>query len=51
MGSVTYPGIEKAHQAWYSNDKSRSGETGRRAGLKIQWGQPRAGSSPASGTR
>ena len=30
--------------------KSRGGEIGRRAGLKIQWGQPRAGSSPALGT-
>ena len=30
-------------------EKSRSGEIGRRAGLKIQWGQPRAGSSPAFG--
>ena len=28
----------------------RSGEIGRRAGLKIQWGQPRVGSSPTSGT-
>ena len=28
----------------------RSGGIGRRAGLKIRWGQLRAGSSPASGT-
>ncbi len=27
----------------------RSGEIGRRVGLKIQWGQPRVGSSPTSG--
>ena len=30
---------------------SRSGGTGRRAGLKIQWGQPRGGSSPLFGTK
>jgi hypothetical protein len=29
----------------------RSGETGRRAGLKIQWGQPRESSSLSSGTK
>ncbi len=29
----------------------RSGETGRRAGLKIPWEQSRAGSTPASGTK
>ncbi len=28
----------------------RGGEIGRRAGFKIQWGQPRAGSIPALGT-
>ena len=28
----------------------RSGETGRRAGLKILWGQPRVGSTPTFGT-
>ena len=26
-------------------------ETGRRAGFKIQWGQPRVGSTPTPGTR
>ena len=30
--------------------RGRSGETGRRAGLKIPWEQSRAGSTPASGT-
>ena len=28
----------------------RSGGTGRRAGLKIRWGQPHEGSTPSSGT-
>ena len=27
-----------------------SDEIGRRAGFKIQWGQPRVGSTPTSGT-
>jgi hypothetical protein len=31
-------------------DHCPSDETGRRAGFKIQWGQPRVGSTPTSGT-
>ena len=31
-------------------DQCPSDETGRRAGFKIQWGQPRVGSTPTSGT-
>lgn len=34
----------------YSAKTCRSGEIGRRTGLKIQQGQPYAGSTPASGT-
>ena len=33
---------------WF--DHCPSDETGRRAGFKIQWGQPRVGSTPTSGT-
>ena len=34
----------------YTYANGRGGEIGRRAGLKIRWGQPREGSSPSSGT-
>ena len=33
---------------WF--DHCPSDETGRRAGFKIQWGQPRVGSTPTPGT-
>src|ERR1700684_3803174 len=32
------------------SDRTRSGGTGRRAGLKIRWPQGRVGSTPSSGT-
>jgi hypothetical protein len=36
--------------ACYFQFLARSGGTGRRAGLKIQWPQGRVGSTPSSGT-
>src|SRR5580765_2807662 len=47
-----YWGIQRLMQARTAATVGlrRSGGTGRRAGLKIRWGQPRVGSSPTFGT-